>query len=42
MAALPVSSQLIIEKVRNSNHLEILVKKPAKNNFLNDGYFQIS
>ena len=31
----------IIEKVRNSNHLEILVKKPAKNNFLNDKWKKI-
>ena len=42
IAAFPVNSQLRIENVRNSNHLDMLVKKPAKNNFLNDLNFQIS
>ena len=42
MAVLPVNSQLSIENVKNSNHLDMLVKKPAKNNFLKDENFQIS
>ena len=42
MAVFPVNSQLSIENVKNSNHLDMLVKKPAKNNFLKDENFQIS
>ena len=42
MAVFPVNSQLSIENVKNSNHLDMLVKKPAKNNFLKDVNFQIS